>query len=337
MPLPIVHYAQSRSNPSVLYALRQHPSGQLVCECERYQFSRSPKHCYHTEAAYEERRKASRMSQQRKGGFDYGKTDYVEVAERVQQFYARFPDGSLDTEWPPEVIRIGNGEFIAVKALAYRNPDDTRPGVGVAWEPVPGTTSFTKNSELMNAQTAAWGRAIAALGFATKGSLASHEEVRNRQAERDPGPERPRGGTGDMPWDDDPPEDDSGTRWKEFAADLGDALKRHRVTAKGAGISVDQVRSAFEGGQSLEAITRWIRDEYEKRHGPPASVVSFRALMVTEDLTEADVRTALSLAPGDDIDLAIDECVQQHKGSPQAAIATVRSLSADLSTTGATA
>jgi hypothetical protein len=106
--------------------------------------------------------------------------DYVDVAERVQQFYAKYPDGRLCTalvkfcQWP--------GDGIYAAAEAYRTPDDPKPGVGTAWEPVPGKTSFTRDSEVQNAETAAWGRAIAAVGIATK-KLASADEVRARQPE----------------------------------------------------------------------------------------------------------------------------------------------------------
>ncbi len=54
------------------------------------------------------------------------------------------------------------------------------PGQGTAWEPVPGPTPFTRDSELQNAETSAWGRAIAALGFKVKDGIASAEDVRNR-------------------------------------------------------------------------------------------------------------------------------------------------------------
>src|SRR3990167_2917806 len=65
------------------------------------------------------------------------------------------------------------------RAGASRPPDDPRPGVGHAFEPIPGKTSYTKDSETMNAETSAWGRAIVALGFDTK-KIGSANEVRAR-------------------------------------------------------------------------------------------------------------------------------------------------------------
>ncbi len=106
--------------------------------------------------------------------------DYVDVAERISSFYDRFPDGRLVTGKKPHVVEIGGKPYIWYHARAYRTPDDPFPGDGWAAEPVPGPTQFTKDSELMNAETAAWGRAIVALGFSTK-KIASRQEVQNRQ------------------------------------------------------------------------------------------------------------------------------------------------------------
>src|SRR5690606_34829571 len=91
----------------------------------------------------------------------------------------KFPEGRLTTT-NYAIHEIGAQQFVAVEAAAYRTPDDPVPGVGLAWEPVPGKTNFTRDSELMNAETSAWGRAIVALGFETK-YIASANEVRNRQ------------------------------------------------------------------------------------------------------------------------------------------------------------
>jgi hypothetical protein len=105
--------------------------------------------------------------------------DYIEVPDRIKQFKAQFPDGCLRRkEWKIETV--GEQTFIVYTALAYRTPDDQRPGEGTAWEPFPGKTPYTRDSELMNAETSAWGRALAALGFIGK-KIATREEVQARQ------------------------------------------------------------------------------------------------------------------------------------------------------------
>lgn len=124
--------------------------------------------------------------------------DYVDVAERITQFRERYPEGHLaplDPAEPYKIETIGEQVFIVVVAAAHRAPGDEYPGVGMAWEPFPGRTPYTRNSELMNAETSAWGRAIIAVGAAdAKRGIASSQEVRNRQAERDPDADATRGG-----------------------------------------------------------------------------------------------------------------------------------------------
>lgn len=120
---------------------------------------------------------------------------YVDVAARIVEFRGKHPDCSLqpvDPANPFTVQAIGDKTFIVVTAAAYRTPDDQRPGIGMAWEPFPGRTPYTRDSELQNAETSAWGRAIvAAMAADTKRGIASAEEVRNRGAERDQdGPQR---------------------------------------------------------------------------------------------------------------------------------------------------
>jgi len=119
--------------------------------------------------------------------------DYNDVATRIAEFRTKWPEGCLrpaDLDTPYAIEHIGEQAYIVVVAAAYRTPEDPTPGVGMAYEPVPGRTPYTKFSELQNAETAAWGRAIvAALAADTRKGVASHEEVRNRTAERDVDPE----------------------------------------------------------------------------------------------------------------------------------------------------
>ena len=105
--------------------------------------------------------------------------DYVEVKDRIAAFYEKYPEGSLRCK-EIRTETIGEHNFLIYVAQAFRKPDDPAPAEGSAWEPVPGKTNFTRDSELMNAETSAWGRAIAALGFEVQLSVASQEEVRNR-------------------------------------------------------------------------------------------------------------------------------------------------------------
>lgn len=105
---------------------------------------------------------------------------YIDVATRLAEFYAKYPEGSLQTD-SPVWEDVDGQRFLSVTAYAYRTPDDPRPGMGRAWEVVPGRTPYTRGSELMNAETSAWGRALAALGIATRQGIASAQEVRGAQ------------------------------------------------------------------------------------------------------------------------------------------------------------
>lgn len=111
---------------------------------------------------------------------DYAK-DYVDVAARIAEFYTRYPEGSLQMD-PVEWVEIEGARFVMGRAYAYRTPDDQRPGIGTAWEPVPGRTPYTRGSEVQNLETSAWGRAIAALGVATKAGIATAQDVESSKA-----------------------------------------------------------------------------------------------------------------------------------------------------------
>jgi hypothetical protein len=115
--------------------------------------------------------------------------DYIEVKDRIVEFYKRFPEGSLQGEWTP--AQVGEETLIVYTARAYRTANDERPGVGHASEPFPGKTNFTRGSELSNAETSAWGRAISSLGIAAHRGIASAQDVRASQARATTSGEQP--------------------------------------------------------------------------------------------------------------------------------------------------
>ena len=105
--------------------------------------------------------------------------DYIDVATRLTEMREKFPDLTM-TQVEMKFLTFGGKDWVVYTAAAYRTPDDQRPGIGTAWEPVPGPTNFTRDSEVQNAETAAWGRALIAIGASTKNGIASVEEVTNR-------------------------------------------------------------------------------------------------------------------------------------------------------------
>ena len=122
-------------------------------------------------------------------------TNYVDVPTRFAAALERWPDLRI-MENRPEIITIGDKVFISVTMQAWRTPDDPIPAQATCFEPFPGKTSFTRDSEQMNASTSALGRVLGLMmSFGPK--MASAEEVRNRQETSAPAtlvrqPEKPR-------------------------------------------------------------------------------------------------------------------------------------------------
>lgn len=113
-------------------------------------------------------------------------SNYVDVPTRIRQLRAKHPDAVLRPANPAEpfrIMEIGGREFIIYTAACYRTPDDPMPAIACAAEPVIGASSFTRNSEVMNAETSAWGRAIMAALAVDEPHIASKEEVQNRRSD----------------------------------------------------------------------------------------------------------------------------------------------------------
>lgn len=107
--------------------------------------------------------------------------DYIDVAQRLRDMRAIYPELTLQ-QVDLKFITFGGSDWVVYTAAAYRTFDDARPGIGTAWEPIPGKTPYTKDSEVMVAETSAWGRALVAIGADTKNGIASANEVAARQA-----------------------------------------------------------------------------------------------------------------------------------------------------------
>jgi hypothetical protein len=106
-------------------------------------------------------------------------SNYVDVPTRFAAALERWPELRI-IENRPEVITIGDKTFISVTMQIWRTPDDPIPAQATCFEPFPGKTSFTRDSEQMNASTSALGRVLGLMmSFGPK--MASAEEVRNRQ------------------------------------------------------------------------------------------------------------------------------------------------------------
>jgi hypothetical protein len=110
----------------------------------------------------------------------YDISDYVDVKTRIELFYAKYPEGSIQFEYMG--VMDANPDFIWGIARAYRYPDDPRPSTGTCSELAKGSTNFTRGSEMANLETSAIGRCISASGLGLGKSMASKQEVASAQA-----------------------------------------------------------------------------------------------------------------------------------------------------------
>lgn len=139
---------------------------------------------------------------------------YVQVNERIITFYEMYPKGNIESEivefknavFGPVEIKKRKGDngreyefefwpvvtkgIVIVKARAFRDPEDRCPAIGHSSLEIPGSTPYTEGSELENAETSAWGRALAALGLEVKRGIATSNEI---AAKRGPVPNEKKG------------------------------------------------------------------------------------------------------------------------------------------------
>ncbi len=113
--------------------------------------------------------------------------DYVTVAERIERFYERYPDGRIITNIIEHDAERG---FILMRADVYRNPEDTLPAAtGHAFE-LRSEGYVQRTSYIEVCETSACGRALALCGFEVKRGIASREEMDKaaRMGNQEPAP-----------------------------------------------------------------------------------------------------------------------------------------------------
>ncbi len=102
--------------------------------------------------------------------------EYITVAERVDEFHKKHPNGSIQTE----LVKFGDG-IVITKTHVYPDVSDTiRKFTGLAYEEI-GSSQINRTSALENCETSSCGRAITfAMGTSGKtDSIASADEVQN--------------------------------------------------------------------------------------------------------------------------------------------------------------
>ena len=107
-------------------------------------------------------------------------SNYVDVATRLKMALEQYPELRIQETSKEIVVNVGEKTFLICTVTVWRTPDDTHPSIASAWEPIPGLTPYTKNSELMVGYTSALGRALGYMGIGVTGSISSANEVANR-------------------------------------------------------------------------------------------------------------------------------------------------------------
>ena len=97
---------------------------------------------------------------------------YATVAERIELFYSRFPQGRINTEL---VSRIDGA--ITFKAIVYRDANDSTPAATGWASEREGDSDINTIACLENTETSAVGRALANLGFIASAKRPSREEM----------------------------------------------------------------------------------------------------------------------------------------------------------------
>ena len=106
--------------------------------------------------------------------------NYVDVPTRLRMALEKYPDLRIQ-ESQPVFREVSTKLYIEIRCTVWRDKEDEIPVIAYCWEPFPGTTPYTRDSEQMNASTSALGRALGMMGFGIEHKMASKQEVLARQ------------------------------------------------------------------------------------------------------------------------------------------------------------
>jgi len=196
--------------------------------------------------------------------------EYITVSERIEKFYARFPQGRIVTTIIEHSAETG---FILMRAEVYREPDDSLPAAtGHAYE-LRSAGHVQAGSYVEVCETSSVGRALALLGFEVRRGVASREEVirgaKKQQAAAGSAPpapaapERPAA----QPERAAPPERRAAA--PEPAAGAIPAEKRASAPASGAPPDLDGqiLQAAEELGYDAAKVRKWVNQKFEVTGG----------------------------------------------------------------------
>jgi hypothetical protein len=188
--------------------------------------------------------------------------EYITVHERIEKFYAKFPQGRIITTIIQHNEETG---FVLMRAEVYREPDDALPAAtGHAYE-LRSAGHVQAGSYVEVCETSSVGRALALLGFEVRRGVASREEVirgaRKQQAAAAPAPpERPAPA---------PPAERPAPQRTPAAADATTPAKPATPAAEPAAPGLDGqiLQAAGELGYDAAKVRKWVNQKYEVTGG----------------------------------------------------------------------
>ncbi len=181
--------------------------------------------------------------------------EYITVHERIEKFYAKFPQGRILTSIVEHNEETG---FILMRAEVYRAPEDTLPAAtGHAYE-LRSAGHVQAGSYVEVCETSSVGRALALLGFEVRRGVASREEVirgaRKQQAATAPTA---------------PPAAPAAPERKPAAAETPATPTQPAPPAAGAAPGLDEqiLQAAGELGYDAAKVRKWVNQKYEVTGG----------------------------------------------------------------------
>ncbi len=208
----------------------------------------------------------SRQQQQQTSSRDRFE-DYVPVAERVEKFYDRFPDGRVITQILEHDRETG---FVLMRADVYRHADDAQPAAtGHAFENK-DAGYVQRTSYIEVAETSAVGRALALLGFEVRRGIASREEMQKVQrAPAEPPIARP---TPPPPSRLPPPSAGSGRA--DPPAKAVDAATTTTNNGGESSLDTDILQAADALGYDAAKVSKWVNHKFKVSGGLEALSVA---------------------------------------------------------------
>jgi pyruvate/2-oxoglutarate dehydrogenase complex dihydrolipoamide acyltransferase (E2) component len=181
--------------------------------------------------------------------------EYITVSERIEKFYAKFPQGRIITTVMEHSQETG---FILMRAEVYREPDDALPAAtGHAYE-LKSAGHVQAGSYVEVCETSSVGRALALLGFEVRRGVASREEVirgakKQQAAAAAPAPARP----------------ERPAPAPERPAPAPETAPAPPAAPADAGADLDSLilQAAEELGYDAAKVRKWVNQKYEVTGG----------------------------------------------------------------------